>query len=228
MRFSIQHFEWNPNSWMSHPSHSTWFNHSNNTWWRVYNLEFYNTQFSPPGYYFIFLRIKYILSTLIQTPSTQVLYLDYNTKFHTISIFIILYILSIASIVTGYGLDSQGLIPRRVMRISTSPQSPEWFWGSPRPSYPMGTGASFLGGNGAGAWSWPPPPPSFMVKSGGAIPPFPMYLHSVVLIKHRDFTFTFYSILILEFSNRTGQQKILNRTVTSIFQIKICIYFHHK
>jgi hypothetical protein len=68
VRLSDQNF-----LWISHlslvccllqPSHSPWFFHPNNVWWKTEMMKLLIMQFSPVSWYFFPFRSKYILSSL--------------------------------------------------------------------------------------------------------------------------------------------------------------------
>jgi hypothetical protein len=44
---------------MSHPSHSPWYDRPQNIWWRVQIMELLSMHFFPPSCHFIPLRSKY-------------------------------------------------------------------------------------------------------------------------------------------------------------------------
>jgi hypothetical protein len=91
---------------------------------------------------------------------------------------------SIISIVTVYGLDrGVGFRVPVGSRIFTSPYHPDWLWGPPNPSYPMGTGwALSQGVKRQGLEADHSPPTSAEVKKMWIYTATsPIHLHGTVL-----------------------------------------------
>jgi hypothetical protein len=81
---------------------------------------------------------------------------------------------------TGYGLDGPVSIPGSA-RFLSSPQRPDRFCGPPSVLSTGYRAGSFPGGKAAGREVGHSPPTSAEVKNVGAIPPFPICLHGLVL-----------------------------------------------
>jgi hypothetical protein len=79
---------------------------------------------------------------------------------------------TLVSIVTGYGLDRQDLLPGRRKRLFCIPQHPDWPWGSPS-LLTNGYRDPFPRAKAAGHEAEHLPVSSTVVNIGEAIPPLP-------------------------------------------------------
>jgi hypothetical protein len=87
---------------------------------------------------------------------------------------------SSVGVATGYGLEGRSSIPGSLRdffllhRVQTGSGAHPTF-------HPMGTRSFFPGVKRQGREANHSPPSNTEVKNGGAVPPFPMHLHGVVL-----------------------------------------------
>jgi hypothetical protein len=97
---------------------------------------------------------------------------------------------SSVSIAMGCGLDTWNLIPSREKRFFSTPQHPDWLWGTHHP-YQWAVGTLSLGVRQVGCEADHSPPATSKVKNGGAIPPLPCTLSwRGAYLSTDNFTFT--------------------------------------